>query len=94
MGIFGGSPRFLTISGHSHFASISPVLEINYSGYRGRRTKDIWEDQKGGGPKNIRSLGNQTTLGTNKIQEAGRGRKLNIYNQLDKGGSQKIKMEI
>ena len=41
-----------------------------------------------GGPKtfgstkklnSIRSLGNQTTWGTNKIQEAGRGRKLNIH---------------
>ena len=24
----------------------TPVLEIDYRGYRGRRTKDIWEDQK------------------------------------------------
>ena len=23
-----------------------PVLEIEYCGYRGIRTKDIWEDQK------------------------------------------------
>ena len=45
-----------------------------------------------GGPKSwrtkklnsIRSLGDQTTWGTNKIQEAGRGRKLNIHIQLDK----------
>ena len=46
-----------------------------------------------GGPKtfertkklnSIRSLGNQTTWGANKIQQAGRGRKLNIHIQLDK----------
>ena len=24
-----------------------------YRSYRGRRTKDIWEDQKGGGPKKL-----------------------------------------
>ena len=30
------------------------------------------------------SSGNQTTLGTNKSQEAGRGQKLNIHIQLDK----------
>ena len=24
----------------------APVLEIDYRGYRGRRTKEIWEDQK------------------------------------------------
>ena len=30
-----------------------PVLEIDYRGYRGRRTKDIWEDQKAGRPKNL-----------------------------------------
>ena len=35
-------------------------------------------------PNSIRNLGNQTTWGTNKIQEAGRGRKLNIHIQLDK----------
>ena len=28
-----------------------PVLEFDYRGYRGRRTKDIWEDQQAGGPK-------------------------------------------
>lgn len=33
--------------------SASPVLEIDYSGYRGRRTKDFWEDQKAEGPKNL-----------------------------------------
>ena len=45
-----------------------------------------------GGPKSwrtkklnsIRSLGDQTTWGTNKIQETGRVRKLNIHIQLDK----------
>ena len=64
-----------------------PVLEIDNHGYRGRRTKDIWKDQTAGGPKNlnsIRSLGNQTTWGTNKVQEAGRGQKLNIHIQSDK----------
>ena len=30
-----------------------PVLEIDYRGYLGRRTKDIWEDQKAGGPNNL-----------------------------------------
>ena len=30
----------------------------------------------------IRSLGDQTTWGTNKKQEAGRGRKLNIHNSI------------
>ena len=30
---------------------VIPVLEIDYRGYHGRRTKDIWEDQKPGGPK-------------------------------------------
>ena len=29
----------------------TPVLEIDYRGYHGRRTKDILEDQKAGGPK-------------------------------------------
>ena len=29
------------------------VLEIDYRGYHGRRTKDIWEDQKAGKPKDI-----------------------------------------
>ena len=61
------------------FVAVGPVLEIEYRGYRGRRTKDIWEDQKAGVPKNlqhdsIRSLGNQTTWGTNKIKEAVKGR--------------------
>ena len=46
-----------------------------------------------GGPKTFgrtkklnstRSLGDQTTWGTNKIKEAGRGQKLNIHIQLDK----------
>ena len=56
------------------------ILEIEYRGYRGRRTKKL-EDQK---LNSIRSLGDQTTWGTNKIQEAGRVRKLNIHIQLDK----------
>ena len=34
--------------------------------------------------KSRRSLGDQTTWGTNKIQGAERGRKLNIHIQLDK----------
>ena len=29
-----------------------PVLEIDSRGYHGRRTKDIWEDQKTGRLKN------------------------------------------
>ena len=61
-----------------------------------------------GGPKSwrtkklnsIRSLMNQTTWGTNKIQEAERGRKLNIHIQLDKniliklGGCQSTKFAL
>ena len=35
------------------FVAVGPVLEIDYRGYRGRRTKDIWEDQKAGVPKNL-----------------------------------------
>ena len=36
------------------YVPIIPVLEIDYRGYSsGRRTKDIWEDQKAGGPKNL-----------------------------------------
>ena len=74
---------------------VGPVLEINYRGYRGRGTKYIWEDQRHlGGPKSwrtkklnrIRSLGDQTTWGTNKIQEAGRGGKLNIQFDNSYGG--------
>ena len=30
-----------------------PVLEIDYRGYHGRKTKDFWENQKAGGPKNL-----------------------------------------
>ena len=30
-----------------------PVLEIEDCGDHGRRTKDIWEDQKAGGPKSL-----------------------------------------
>ena len=33
--------------------TVSMVLEIDYRGYHGRRTKDIWEDQKAGRPKNL-----------------------------------------
>ena len=35
-------------------------------------------------PNSIRNLGNQTTWGTNKIQEAKRGQKWNIHIELDK----------
>ena len=37
-----------------HFlAHIALVLEIEYRGYRGGRTKDNWEDQKAREPKNL-----------------------------------------
>ena len=35
------------------YVPIIPVLEIDYRGYRGRRTKDIREDQKAGVPENL-----------------------------------------
>ena len=35
------------------FVAVGPVLEIDYRGYCGRRTKDTWEDQKAGAPKNL-----------------------------------------
>ena len=31
----------------------TPVLEFEDRGDHGRKTKDIWEDQKAGGPKNL-----------------------------------------
>ena len=34
-------------------AIIIPVLEIDQREQRARRTKDIWEDQKAGRPKNL-----------------------------------------
>ena len=56
------------------FVAVGPVLKIDYCGYRGGMTKDIWEDQKAGVPKNlqhdsIRSLGNQTTWGQTKFKK-------------------------
>ena len=59
----------------------TPVLEIECRGYRARRIKDIGEDQKLNGR---RSLGEQTTSGTDKIQEAERERKLDIATELEK----------
>ena len=57
------------------------VLEIEQRGQHARRTKDIWEDPKAGGPKNLIA---EEAWGTNKIQEAERERKLNIHIELDK----------
>ena len=42
--------RLLSLDFLAHFPL---VLEIEYRGYRGGRTKDIWEDQKARGPKNL-----------------------------------------
>ena len=52
----------------------SPVLEIEYRGYCGRTKKF----------NSRRSLGDQTTWGTKKIQEAQRGQKWNIHIEMDK----------
>ena len=60
--------------------SEAPVLEIEYSGYRGRRTNVIWEDKK---LYSRRSWGDQTTWGINKIQEAERGQNWNIHIKLE-----------
>ena len=42
--------NILVINIYIHY---HPILEIDYRGYNANRTKDIWEDQKNGRPKNL-----------------------------------------
>ena len=50
---------------------IGPVLKINYHATGGRRTKDIWEDQRAWRPKNLAA---QWAEGTKVLRKQTTGR--------------------